>query len=193
MTNSRVWRDLIAIVSLVVLLLLAFPLLGSLFEDAVELRVLPTPLPARIFLLPLRQVFAVGETQPITPTRFLVYEGGTDVFQMIERRDSFVRLQTLDANFNFWTQSENVSLLPPLATQADFSARGTSARINGANGFACLQNVNASPPFATCQKPANLTRATLIARIVSDAVEFYLGEVEGVNYFIAPEAIIEVK
>jgi hypothetical protein len=193
MTNTRAWRDLIAIVSLIALSVLAFPLIGSLFEDAVELRVMPTPLPSRVFLLPLRQVFAVGETQPLTSTRFLLYEGGTDVFQMIERRDAFVRLQTLDANFNFWTQNENVSLLPPLATQSDFSARGKSARINGATGFACLQNANASPAFALCQKPATLARATVIALFASDAVQVYFVEADGQNYFLAPETIAEIK
>jgi hypothetical protein len=196
MPTTRTWHDLIAIFALAALAVLACPLMVSLSSETVEMRILvatPTPLPARVYILPFRQVFAVGAGQPITATPFLLYENGTDVFQMIDRQAPFVRLQTLDGTIHFWTAEENISLAPPQAAQADFSVRGKSARLKPGIGFACVRNDNAAPPLSACQNPHTLTTAILISHITSDAVEYYLADVNGKNYYISPDAIGEVK
>ena len=108
-------RDAVLVLAMVTIVLLCLPLLGMLFGDfnpatmtnASTPGVTPT-LAARVFLLPFRQVFAIGLAEPITRTTFLLYENGTDVFKMIDQRGAYTRLQTLDAKMNFWTASENV-------------------------------------------------------------------------------------
>ncbi|MBI5304430.1 MAG: hypothetical protein HY868_20020 [Chloroflexi bacterium] len=192
MPNSRAWHDLIAVMALVALAALALPLLGSLTNDAVPQRAQPTAL-ARVYLTPFRQVFAIGASEPLTTTQVLMYENGTDVFQLIGRRDAFAHLQTLDASMTFWTARENVVYTPPIAAQYDFTDRGKTARLDRARGMACLHKDDAAPPLSVCQSPTGLTSATLIARITAQDAAFFLVEVDGRNYFVSPEAVLQVR
>lgn len=193
MSSSRAWHDLIAVVSLTALLFLAFPLIGSLANDTVEQRrVQPTAVATRVYLLPFRQVFAVGASEPVTTTQVLLYENGTDVFQMIGKQGAFARLQTLEARLDFWTLRDNVVFTPPVAAQYDFSARGKTARLDGARGMACLHQDDA-PPLSVCQQPAGLTNATLVARITTEGAEFYLVQVGERNYFITPDVVLDAR
>ena len=238
-------RDLIAAISLLVLLLIAFPLLSSILGNwsapqamiaqsptrtptitapAATPTITPTetetPQPtltdtatatatfaptatptntptatplARVYLLPFRQVFAVGQTQPSTSTPILLYENGSDVFQVIGRQSSFVRLQTLDARLNFWTAAENTSPMPPAAPQYDFTVRGKTVRLTGATGLACLHEGNAIPPLSPCQPLASVSTATLTARITAGlSTSLYLADINGRTYFLTPASAIFV-
>ncbi|CAG1008419.1 hypothetical protein ANAEL_03663 [Anaerolineales bacterium] len=194
MNNTRTWRDLIAVVSLAALFLLAAPLCGSLLQDQTKVMLAtPTPFPSRVYLFPFRHVFALGMSQPITPTQILLYENGSDVFQMIDQQGEFVRLQTRDGAKDFWTPGVNIALEPPPAAQSDFSVRGRIARLNDAAGFACLHDDNAAPPLSVCQSPPGFASATLVARVTSSAIQFYLAEVNGKMYFLSPDAVSAIQ
>jgi len=194
MNASRQWHDLLAVLALGTLAVLAFPLLGSFANDTIEQRrVQPTAVPTRVYLLPFRQVFAVGAGEPLTTTQVLLYENGTDVFQMIGKQGAFARLQTLDASLDFWTLRDNVVFTPPVAAQYDFSARGKTARLDSQRGMACLHRDGATPPLSACQSPAALTSATLTARIMTEGAEFYLVQVAERNYFITPDVLLDAR
>ncbi|MEW5718367.1 MAG: hypothetical protein AB1817_07075, partial [Chloroflexota bacterium] len=124
-----------------------------------------TPLP-RVYLLPLRRVFSVGQTQPQTNAPFLLYETGSDQFQLIGQQSTYVRLQTLNGRMNFWTARENISTIPPVAAEYDYSARGRTARLT-ASGFVCLRSEMPAPVFSICQPQPGLSSARVIAKITS--------------------------
>ncbi len=224
-------RDLIAAVSLLVLLLIALPLIGSLLtnwfapnpaasqgalsttgtptviptspitptaQPTATATLSPTPTtvpvtpsatePARVYLIPFRQVFAIGSTQPTPVTPTLLYENGSDVFQVVDRQATFVRLQTMDGRVNFWTDVNSITQTPPQSPQYDFSVRGKTAQLANAAGLACVHEVNSSPPFSICQPLSNFSTATLTARIFSSANMLYLADIDGKTYFLLPGA-----
>lgn len=150
-----------------------------------------TPLP-RVYLLPLRRVFSVGQTQPQTDAPFLLYETGGDQFQVIGQQGANVRLQTLDGRMDFWTARENISTIPPAAAEYDYSARGKTARLAAA-GFVCLHSEMPAPVFSICQPQPGLTAARVVAKITAGHIVFYLIEVNGKSYFAPPEVIAAIS
>lgn len=226
-------RDLIAAVSLLALLVIALPLIGSLLGNwfapqasgtlvALGASMTPTqqtaagdtPIPpevtatlppvptserppqgtqsatppARIYLVPFRQVFAIGQPQPSPVTPAMLYENGSDLFQVLDRQAGYVRLQTLDARMNFWTGAENISLSPPTPPQYDFTVRGKTAQLANTGGLACIHEANSNPPFSICQPLSNFPTATLTARIFSGSSLLYLADIGGKPYFLLPGA-----
>lgn len=177
-------RDWIIVLALTIIALLCFPLIGLLVSDVTPTSLINLFAPPRVYLLPLRPVFALGQAEPITDTPFLLYEGGSDVFYVIGRQSGWVRLQTLDRTLNFWTASENISTTPPSAAQYDFANRGKTIRLVPHVGLACLHEDTPPPVFATCQPPPNVLSVKLIAKITADTVTMYLIEIEGKNYFV---------
>ncbi|HEX9075696.1 MAG TPA: hypothetical protein VF932_07935 [Anaerolineae bacterium] len=224
-------RDLFAAVTLLALLVIALPLIGSLLgnwfapsaagpqaaldatmtpaartttietppppEVTATLPATPTfvPLPpgtrpatppARVYLVPFRQVFAIGQPQPAPVTPALLYENGSDIFQVMDRQAGYVRLQTSDARMNFWTGAENISPSPPAAPQYDFTVRGKTAQLANATGLACMHELNSNPPFSICQPLSNFPTATLTARIFSSSSLLYLADIGGKPYYLLP-------
>jgi hypothetical protein len=192
-------RDAVIVLALVTIILLCLPLLGMLFGDfhpatmtnASTPGVTPT-LAARAYLLPFRQVFAIGLAEPMTRTTFLLYENGTDVFQMIDQRGANTRLQTLDAKMNFWTATENVSLTPTASAQYDLSGRNKVLRLIPATGYACLHEDAPPPLFSTCQPLPNFSSARLSGKMTSGSVVVYLVEIDGKAYYVPPEIILTI-
>jgi hypothetical protein len=192
-------RDAVLVLAIVTIALLCLPLLGMLFGDfnpaamtnASTPGVTPT-LAARAYLLPFRQVFAIGLAEPITRTTFLLYENGTDVFQVIGQRGAYTRLQTLDAKMNFWTGSENVSLTPTASAQYDLSERNKVLRLIPATGYACLHEDAPPPLFSTCQPLPNFSSARLSGKMTSGSVVVYLVEIDGKAYYVPPEVILTI-
>ena len=150
-----------------------------------------TPLP-RVYLLALRRVFSVGQAQPQTDAPFLLYEGGSDQFQMIGQQGTNVRLQTLDGRMNFWTARENISTIPPVAAEYDYSVRGKTARL-ASSGFVCLRSEMPAPVFSICQPQPGLSSARVIAKMAAGHIVFYLVEINGKNYFVPPEVIASIS
>ena len=150
-----------------------------------------TPLP-RVYLLALRRVFSIGQAQPQTDAPFLLYETGSDQFQMIGQQGTNVRLQTLDGQMNFWTARENISTIPPVAAEYDYSARGKTARL-AQSGFVCLHSEMPAPVFSICQPQPGLSSARLVAKITAGHIIFFLVEVNGKNYFVPPEVIAAIS
>ncbi|MCX7840368.1 MAG: hypothetical protein N2559_13095 [Anaerolineae bacterium] len=142
----------------------------------------------RVYLLPLRRVFAIGQAQPQSDAPFLLYEAGNDEFQMIAQQGAYVRLQTLDARINFWTTRDSVSTIPPAPAQYDYSARDKTARL-ASSGFACLRTEMPAPVFAMCQPLPEASSARIIAKITAGHIVFYLVEINGKQYLVPPEAI----
>lgn len=177
-------RDLIIVLALAIIALLCFPLLGLIVSDATPTSLMNLFAPPRVYVLPLRPVFAIGQAEPISGADFLLYEGGSDVFYVIGRQGGWVRLQTLDGTLNFWTASENISTTPPSAAQYDFANRGKVIRLAPQTVFACLHEDAPPPVFAMCQPPPNVSSAKLIAKITADTVTMYLVEIEGKSYFV---------
>jgi hypothetical protein len=150
-----------------------------------------TPLP-RVYLLPLRRVFSIGQAQPQTDAPFLLYETGSDQFQMIGQQGTNVRLQTLDGRMNFWTARENTSTIPPVAAEYDYGVRGKTARL-AVSGFVCLHSEMPAPVFSICQPQPGLSSARLIAKITAGHVVFYLVEVNSKNYFVPSEVVATIS
>lgn len=146
-----------------------------------------TALP-RVYLLPLRRVFAIGQTQPQSDALFLLYESGNDEFQMIAQQGAYVRLQTLDARISFWTTRDSVSTIPPAPPEYDHSVRDKTARL-AANSFACLRTEMPAPVFAMCQPLPEASSARILIKITAGHIVFYLVEINGKQYFVPPEAI----
>ena len=197
-------RDFLLVIALVIIALVCFPVLGLLFSDltpqsiafvratATPTEILtPTPAP-RAYLLPFRQVFALGQTQPVTGTSFLLYENGTDVFWLVGRQDKFAQLQTLDGKMSFWTAAENVATGSPVSAQYDFSGRGKTIRLVPSVGYACLHAEAPPPTFSACQPSPNFSSAKLTAKITSGAVTLYLVEMDDKNYYLPPENVLTI-
>ena len=195
-------RDSILILALVIIALACFPILGLLVSDFTptsisQARATTTPIgtstPApRAYLLPFRQVFAIGQSRPITPSAFLLYENGTDAFQLIGQQGTFARLQTLDGKLSFWTATENVSMTSPAAALYDFSGRGKTIRLIPSTGYACLHEDAPPPTFSTCQPLPNFSSAKLTAKITSGPVIMYLVEIDNKNYYAPPEIVLSI-
>jgi len=195
-------RDSLLVFALVVIALVCFPILGLLVSDftptsiaqiSVTITPIGTSTPApRVYLLPFRQVFAIGQSRPITPSAFLLYENGTDVFQLIEQQGAFARLQTLDGKLSFWTPADNVSTTAPAAAQYDFSGRGKTIRLIPSTGYACLHEDAPPPTFSTCQPLPNFSSAKLTAKITSGSVIMYLVEIDSKNYYAPPEIVLSI-
>ena len=150
-----------------------------------------TPLP-RVYLLPLRRVFSIGQTSPQTDAPFLLYETGSDLFQLLGQQGANVRLQTLDGRMNFWTARENISTIPPVAAEYDYSGRDKTARL-ASSGFVCLHSEMPAPVFSICQPQPGLSSARLIAKITAGHIVFYLVEFNGKNYFVPLEVIVSIS
>ncbi len=150
-----------------------------------------TPQP-RVYLLPLRRVFSVGQAQPQTDAPFLLYETGSDQFQLIGQQGTNVRLQTLDGRMNFWTARENISTIPPVAPEYDYSARGKTARL-ASSGFVCLRSEMPAPVFSICQPQPGFSSARVIAKITAGHIVFYLVEINGKNYFAPTEVVASIS
>ena len=150
-----------------------------------------TPLP-RVYLLPFRRVFSVGQAQPLTDAPFLLYETGSDQFQIIGQQGTNVRLQTLDGRMNFWTARENISTIPPVAAEYDYSARGKTARL-APSGFMCLHSEMPTPVFSICQPQPGFSSVRVIAKITAGHIVFYLVEINGKNYFVPPEIVTSIS
>lgn len=155
--------------------------------DARALTPTATTLP-RVYLLPLRRVFSIGQAQPQSDAPFLLYELGNDEFQMIAQQGAYVRLQTLDARINFWTTRDSVSTIPPAPAAYDYSVRDKMARL-ASSGFACLRTEMPAPVFAMCQPLPEAASARILAQITVGHIVFYLVEINGKQYFVPPEAI----
>ncbi len=196
MKNPSPARDPLACLLLLLVPLLACPLLVSLASDAppaflVRAFATATPTPApRVYLLPFRQVFALGQTQPLTRTTFWLYESGSDVFRLLGQQGAFAHLQTLDGKRSFWTATENVSPTPPAPAQHDFTGRGKTIRLASSVGYACLHEDVPPPVFSVCQPSPDFAAAQLVAKITAGTVTLYLVEVEGKHYFIPPEGVL---
>ncbi|MCI0475954.1 MAG: hypothetical protein L0Y55_06875 [Anaerolineales bacterium] len=146
----------------------------------------------RVYLLPLRRAFSVGQAQPQADAPFLLYETRSDLFQLIGQQGTNVRLQTLDGRMNFWTARENISTIPPVAAEYDYSARGKTARLVS-SGFVCLHSEMPAPVFSICQPQPGFSSARVIAKITAGHIVFYLVEVNGKNYFVPPEVIASIS
>lgn len=142
----------------------------------------------RVYLLPLRRVFAIGQVQPQSDAPFLLYEAGNDEFQMLTQQGAYVRLQTLDARLNFWTTRDSVSTIPPAPAAYDYSVRDKTARL-ATNSFACLRTEMPAPVFAICQPLSEASSARILAKITAGHIIFYLIEINGKQYLVPPEAI----
>ncbi len=151
-----------------------------------------TPRP-QVYLAPFVQVFALGQAQPSNSTQVLMYQGGTDIFQIIARQGTFVRLQTLDASLNFWTAAENISITSPLAAQYDYGMRGKQARLTSSSVFACAYNNNPTLAFGACAQLQNVSSATLVARINAGASSLYLAQMNGTQYVIPSSAVASIS
>ena len=197
-------RDSILVFTLVLIVLACLPILGLLFSnltpESIALTratatpteiISPTPAP-RVYLLPFRPVFAIGQTQPITSTNFLLYENGTDAFLLVGRQDQFARLQTLDSKMSFWTAAENVATGAPVPAQYDFSGRDKTIRLVPSVGYACLHEEAPPPTFSACQASPNFSSAKLTAKITSGAVIIYLIEIDGKNYYVPPDSVLTI-
>ncbi len=229
--NSR--RSLIAVLALLALLLIAFPVFGSISSDVFRQPTAtptstrtatptatftptstptatatwtptptftptatstPTPLPRpRVYLLPFVQVFAVGEPHPTNSAQVLMYEGGTDVFELIAVEGALARLQTLDGSVNFWTGGSSLSTVPPPAAQYDYGVRGKTARLAGSSVFACTYSSQPALAFGTCQQLFSVSIATLEAHITTGTTSLYLADINGVRYLISASDIVTIS
>lgn len=195
-------RDFFLVLALVLIALACFPILGLLVSDftptsIAQVSATSTPIgtstPApRAYVLPFRQVFAIGQSGPITPSTFLLYENGTDVFQLIGQQGAYSRLQTLDGKMSFWTATENVSTSAPTAAQYDFSGRGKTIRLIPSTGYICLHEEAPPPTFSTCQALPNFSSAILTAKITSGSVIMYLVEIDNKNYYAPTEIVLSI-
>ena len=209
-------RDSILVIALALIALACFPLLGLVFSNATPqpiaqiiatetpttvptaivtatptVSLSPTPFP-RAYLLPFRQVFAIGQSQPVTGTTTLLYENGTDVFLLIGRQDKYAHLQTPDGKLSFWTAAENVSTGSPASAQYDLSGRGKTIRLVPSVGYACLHEDAPPPTFSTCKPSPDFSSAKLVAKITSGSVTMYLVEIDGKNYYMPPETVLTI-
>lgn len=206
-------RDSILVLTLAVIALACFPLLGLVFSNASPQSIAqiaatetptvplttatptvflsPTPFP-RAYLLPFRQVFAIGQSQPVTGTTTLLYENGTDVFLLIGRQDKYAHLQTPDGKLSFWTAAENVSTGSPASAQYDLSGRGKTVRLVPSVGYACLHEDVPPPTFSTCKPSPDFSSAKLVAKITSGSVTMYLVEIDGKNYYLPSENVLTI-
>ncbi len=150
-------------------------------------RATPT-LPTRVYLQAFRLVYTANPSASLNSAPSLLYENGSDVFQVMERRGDYVRLQTLDGARTLWTAEQNISLSPPSAPQYDFSVRGRQVQLAGAAGLACQHKGSASPPLDPCDPLFGITNVTLTAHITSGPVSVYLADVNGKTYFLLPES-----
>ncbi len=194
-------RDFLLVFALIVIALACFPILGLLVSNPAPTSITQvgatstpvgtaTPLP-RVYVLPFRQVFAIGQSQPITPSAFLLYENGTDVFQLIGQQGTFDHLQTSDGKLSFWTAAENVSSAP-VAAQYDLSGRGKTIRLIPSTGYACLHEDAPPPTFSTCQLLPNFSSAKLNAKIMSGSVMMYLVEIDSKTYYMPPDIVLSI-
>jgi hypothetical protein len=145
----------------------------------------------RVYLLPLRRVFAIGQTQPQSDAPFMLYETGNDEFQMIAQQGAYVRLQTLDARINFWTTRDSVSTIPPAPVEYDHSVRDKTARL-AASGFACLRTEMPAPVFSICQPLPDASSARVLVKITAGHIVFYLVKINGKEYFVPSEVITTI-
>ncbi len=138
-----------------------------------------TPRP-RVYLQPYVQVFAVNQDQPNVSTQVLMYEGGNDIFEVLETQGSLTRLQS--PTDNFWTASSNISTTPPPPAQYDYSVQGLTARPIGDSLFACGFITPHPYAFGPCQTLTGVTVVTLQQRIQARQSTLYLFLWNGVQY-----------
>ncbi len=151
-----------------------------------------TPLP-RVYVLPFRRVFAIGQNSPASEAPFLLYENGGDAFELIGQQGNALRLQTLDGRMNFWATRDNLSTIPPPQAEFDFTVRGKTLRFAPGAGYVCVHADSPPPAFAVCQPNAGLTTARVTARIVAGHITIYLVELNGKSYYVPLEAVAGIS
>jgi hypothetical protein len=151
-----------------------------------------TPLP-RVYLLPFVQVFAVGQPQPSNSTQVLMYDGGADVFEVLATQGRLTRLQTLDGGMNFWTSSDDVSPIQPLAAQYDYSVKGRTGKLFGYSIFSCSYNDHPTLAFGACQQVNNVSSVVLTARVIAGATPLYIVQINGALQVISANIVAPVQ
>ncbi len=207
MNFSVAQRDTFVALALVAILALVFPLIGSLFANpapssALIVALTPTlaptvvapttPLP-QAYLIPFRQVFAPGQTEPQPLTPFLLYEKGNAPFQVLDTQGALVRIQAADAKTSYWTAAGNLLPTLPEAAQFDYSDAGKAVRLNSGVGYACLETDGPANVFSTCQDRPNASGGQLAAKITSGSMTLYLIEMNGSRYFVPPESVAAIQ
>lgn len=152
----------------------------------------PTPTPTttplvRVYLTPMRAVFAVGQSQPSPTGQIRFYQSGNDPFQVIGSQDKFVRLQSLDGATNFWTLIENTATTQQPAPRFDFSVRGKIVSLNPPIAQAC--SYDSAATIVPCQALPNAASALLIARVSAGTTTLYLIEISGIQYLVPTETV----
>lgn len=140
-----------------------------------------TPIP-RVYLNPMHQVFAIGQAQPTPAGQIRLFQSSTEPFQVIGSAEKFVRLQSPDGAFNFWTGIENVAAAPPAAPRFDFSQRGKTVTLITSNVLAC--SYDSAAVFVPCQPIPSAATALLIAQVTTNAARLYLVEINTIQYLV---------
>jgi hypothetical protein len=151
-----------------------------------------TPLP-QVYLLPFVQVFAVGHPEPGDSTQVLLYEGGSDVFEILGTEGDLSRLETQDGGLSFWTATDNVSPGQPLAAQYDYSVKGRTAKLSGSSVLACAYNDRPKLAFGACQQLNNASTAVLNARVIAGPTALYIAQINGALLVISANAVVSVE
>lgn len=151
-----------------------------------------TPLP-RVYLLPFVQVFAVGLAQPVGSTQVLMYDGGSDVFEVLSVQRDLMRMRTISGGMSFWTASGNISLTQPEPAQYDYSVKGRAARLTGSPFLACTYNDHPTLAFGACQQLGTVSSAVLNARVIAGTTQLYIAQINGVLEVISASALALVE
>jgi hypothetical protein len=151
-----------------------------------------TPLP-RVYLLPFIQVFAVGQAQPGNSTQVSMYDGGSDVFELLATEGKLARLESQDGGLTFWTASDNVSPVQPLPAQYDYSVKGRTARLSRSSILACAYNDRPTLAFGACQQLTNPSTAVLNARVIAGSTAMYIAQIDGALEVISATSVISVE
>jgi hypothetical protein len=152
----------------------------------------PTPLP-RVYLFPFVQVFSMGQPQPSSSTQVLMYDGGTDVFEVLATQGTFTRAQTLDGSLTFWTASTNASPVQPPAAIYDYSFRGRTAKLSQSSVFACAYNESPTVAFGACKQLNNSSTVVLVAHLIAGTNPLYIARINGAAYVISETAVASVQ
>ena len=201
MNFSVTRRDTLVALALVAILALAFPLIGSLVTNPAPASaravtptvVAPTTTLPQVYLIPFRQVFAPGQTEPQPLTPFLLYEKGNAPFQVLDTQGALVRIQAADAKTSYWTAAGNLAPTPPEAAQFDYREAGKAVRLNSGVGYACLETDGPANVFSTCQDRPSMSGGQLAAKITAGSVTLYLIEMNGSRYFVPPESVAAIQ
>ena len=141
----------------------------------------------RVYLSPMHQVFAIGQSQPAPFGQIRMYQFGNELFQVIGSQDNFVRLRSLDGALNFWIGIENIVTAAPPAPRFDYSQRGKSVTLIAPSAMAC--SYDSAAVFVSCQTIPSAASALLIAQVTAGATRLYLIEINTIQYLVPFEAV----